>query len=115
MPTKSANAWPGLAITSAASGEPAPNTVGMSMAVFSRIVFAVATAPKLQPARVYGTHGAGAILPCSLIISGVVSVAPGAGSNSGDVQYAKDTPVRGLPAGVKYLKEFDTGWPMRSG
>src|ERR671937_1712017 len=73
MPTKSAKAWPGLVATSAASGEPAPKTVGMSIAVFSRIVFAVATAPKSQPARVYGTHGAGAILPFSLIISGVVS------------------------------------------
>jgi hypothetical protein len=46
----------------------------MSIAVFSRIVFAVATAPKSHPARVNGTHGAGAILPFSLIISGIVSL-----------------------------------------
>src|SRR5439155_21536772 len=46
----------------------------MSIAVFWRIVLAVATAPKSHPARVNGTHGAGAILPFSLIISGVVSV-----------------------------------------
>src|SRR5919202_1309775 len=91
IPTKSANACPGLDVTSAASGEPGPKTVGMSIAVFSRIVFAVATAPKSQPARVYGTHGAGAIFPCSLIISGVVSnggVFDGLGGvNSGAVQY----------------------------
>src|SRR5512140_2847597 len=101
MPTKSANAWAGFAATSAASGDPAPNTVGMSIAVFSRIVFAVATAPKLHPARVKGTHGAGAILPFSLIISGVVSVVLPAGSNSGAVQYANDTPVRVVPSVLK--------------
>src|SRR5207247_8984347 len=86
IPTKSANAWPGFAATSAASGDAGPNTVGMSIAVFSRTVFAVATAPTSQPARVYGTHGAGAILLFSLIISGVVSVVLPAGSNSGAVQ-----------------------------
>ena len=87
MPTKSANAWPGVAATSAASAEFGPKTVLTSIAVFSRIVLAVATAPKSQPARVYGTHGAGAILPFSLIISGMVSVWPaGAGSKSGAVQ-----------------------------
>jgi len=58
----------------------------MSIAVFSSIVFAVATAPKSHPARVNGTHGAGAILPFSLIISGVVSVVLPAGSKSGAVQ-----------------------------
>ena len=59
-----------------ASGEPGPNTVGMSMPVFSRTVLAVAIWPTSQPARVNGTHGAGAILPFSLIISGVRSVWP---------------------------------------
>src|SRR6266511_1892928 len=101
IPTKSAKAWAGFAMTSAASGEPAPNTVGMSIAVFSRIVFAVATAPKSQPARVNGTHGAGAILPFSLIISGVVSVVDPAGSKSGAVQYANETPVRVVPSVLK--------------
>ena len=52
MPTKSANACPGLAVTSAAWGELAPKTVGMSVAMFSSTVFAVATSPTLQPARV---------------------------------------------------------------
>ncbi len=32
------------------------------MPVFSRTVFAVATAPTSQPARVKGTHGAGAFV-----------------------------------------------------
>src|SRR5207244_13164945 len=86
MPTKSANAWAGFATTSAASGEAGPKTVGMSIAVFSRTVFAVATAPTSHPARVYGPHGAGAILPFSSIISGVVSVVLPAGSKSGAVQ-----------------------------
>src|SRR2546423_134375 len=101
MPTKSAKAWPGFAVTSAASGDAGPNTVGMSMAVFSRTVFAVATAPTSHPARVYGTHGAGATLPFSLIIVGVVSVVVPAGSKSGAVQYAKDTPVRVVPSVLK--------------
>src|SRR2546430_13668718 len=80
MPTKSAKACPGFDLTSAASSDPEPNTVGMSINVFSRIVFAVATAPKSHPARVNGTHGAGAILPFSLIISGVKSVVLPCGS-----------------------------------
>src|SRR5258708_22617092 len=101
MPTKSANPWAGLAATSAGSGDPGPNTVGISMDVFSRIVLAVATAPKSQPARVNGTHGAGAIFPFSLIISGVVSVVLPAGSKSGAVQYAKETPVRVVPSVLK--------------
>src|SRR5262245_29246357 len=119
MPTKSANDWvpaaPPSPATSSASSDPGPKTVGMSIAVFSRTVFAVAIAPTSQPARVYGTHGAGAILPCSLIISGVVSVVEPAGSNSGAVQYAKLTPVRVVPSVLKYQNEFETGWPIRSG
>src|SRR5205814_10067463 len=101
MPTKSAKACPGFDLTSAASSDPEPNTVGMSINVFSRIVFAVATAPKSHPTRVNGTHGAGAILPFSLIISGVVSVVEPAGSKSGAVQYANDTPVRVVPSVLK--------------
>src|SRR5882724_3001972 len=98
MPTKSAKPCGGFAATSAASSELGPNTIGMSIAVFSRIVLAVATAPKSQPARVNGTQGAGAILPFSLIISGVVSVLLPAGSKSGAVQYANETPVRIVPS-----------------
>ena len=76
----------------------------MSIAVFSSTVFAVPITPTSQPARVNGTHGAGAILPFSLIISGVISPSvarrPG-GSNSGAVQYANETPVRVVPSGLK--------------
>jgi hypothetical protein len=54
---------------------------------------------------VYGTHGAGAIFPCSLIISGVVSnggVFDGLGGvNSGAVQYANETPEFVVPSGLK--------------
>src|SRR5918911_4050658 len=63
IPTKSANACPGSDLTSAASGEVAPNTFGTSGPMFSSTVFAVATPPQLQPARVNGTHGAGALRP----------------------------------------------------
>src|SRR5438132_13666215 len=98
---------PYSALTWAASAEVGPKTVGMSIPVFSRMVLAVATEPTLHPARVYGTHGAGAIFPFSLIISCVKSVWPAggkggpAGSDSGAVQYAKDTPVRLVPVGCK--------------
>src|SRR6266702_2512664 len=56
-----------------ASGECAPNTCGTSGSVFSSSVFAPATVPKLQPALVYGTQGAGAILPFAPIMVGVWS------------------------------------------
>ena len=58
------------------SGELGPNTLGMSTPVFSSSTFAVATAPTLQPARVYGTQGAG------VFVSGVTgwdAVAGGTG------------------------------------
>src|SRR5262245_61023866 len=102
MPTKSAKACPGLAATSAASGEPAPNTVGMSMAVFSNTVLAAATIPTSQPARVNATQGAGAMRPSSLIISGVVSDGVEVlGSKRGAVQYANETPGLLVPSGLK--------------
>ena len=60
-------------------GELAPNTLVMSplapVPVFSSTVFAVATAPKLQPALVYGTHGAGAFCPVGVTMFGTVVVA----------------------------------------
>ena len=63
-----------LAATSAASGEVEPKTVGMSMFVFSSSMFAVETPPTLHPARVNGTHGAGAFLPWAVSMLKVVSV-----------------------------------------
>src|SRR5258708_17225973 len=62
-PTKSLLACPGLPAASIASAEPAPNTVVMSALVFSSSMFAMETAPTLHPARVKGTHGAGAFAP----------------------------------------------------
>ena len=55
------------------SGEFTPNTLGMSTAVFSSSAFATPTSPTLQPARVYGTQGAG------VFVSGVTGVAAVAG------------------------------------
>ena len=43
--------------------------------VFSRIVLAVLTAPKLQPARVNGTHGAGALWPSLVTMLNAESLA----------------------------------------
>src|SRR5262249_59649867 len=90
----------------------------MSMPVFSRTALAVETWPTSQPLRVNGTHGAGAILPFSLIISGVRSVCPAggnggpAGAERGAVQYADATPVRLEPVGGKYPKIFQTRRPI---
>src|SRR5207245_623675 len=79
-----------------------PGTVGMSVAMFSSTVFAVATWPTLQPARVYGTHGAGAFLPSAVSMLNLVSVgADVVGSKIGSVQYANETPRLVEPVGVK--------------
>ncbi len=102
IPTKSAKACLGFDTTSFASTEPTPNTVGISIAVFSRIVLAVATAPKLHPALVKGTQGAGAFFPEAVSMLNVVSVGVEVvGSKIGDVQYAKETPRLLVPFGLK--------------
>src|SRR6476620_12249147 len=71
-------------IASVAGGDGLPKTLVMSpfgpVPVFSRTVFAVATAPKSQPARVYGTHGAGAFLPSGVTMFGTVSALATTGS-----------------------------------
>src|SRR5207247_7311167 len=87
LPTKSATAWPGLLATSAASGDPAPKTVGMSVAMFSSTVLTEATWPTLQPALVNGTQGAGVFLPSAPRRLNLVSVGVGVvGSKTGSVQ-----------------------------
>ena len=59
-------------------------------------------APKSQPARVYGTHGAGACLPASVIMFGAVSEGVVVdGSKIPSVQYANETPVPVVPSGWK--------------
>ena len=88
MPTKSVKARFGFAWNSLYSGEGLPNTFGMSNELFSSTMLAVATAPTLQPARVNGTQGAGALLPSAVSMLYCVSVgeAGSDGSNSGSVQ-----------------------------
>ena len=65
-------------MASVAWGDGLPKTLVMSplgpVPVFSSTVFAVATAPKSQPARVYGTHGAGAFCPVGVTMFGTVGV-----------------------------------------
>src|SRR6266851_7738097 len=110
MPTKSLNAWqsivckwhPGSNETSLAWGDPAPKTVGMSVAMFSSTVFAVATWPTLHPARVKGTQGAGAFIPSAVSMLNLVSVGlEVVGSKIGSVQYANETPRFEVPFGLK--------------
>src|SRR5262249_16846640 len=118
----------GLAAVSAASEEPAPNTVGTSTVGFSSTMLAVEKLPTVHPARVNGTHGAGVI---SLVapgvagtlseytIEGAVSTVLGAGgfvlvAMIGDVQYVNDVAGSVEPSGLYVLYEFDTGWPWRS-
>jgi hypothetical protein len=45
----------------------------MSTPMFSSSMFAVPAAPRSQPARVYATHGAGAIFPPGVTIVGALS------------------------------------------
>src|SRR5215470_2582937 len=91
MPRKSAFAlsrWVG-SLASMPSGEVGPNTVLTSLGMLSNSMLAIEKAPTSHPARVNGTHGAGAVLPCSLIISGLPSPAAGEPPD-GAVQYAKE-------------------------
>src|SRR5258707_11931592 len=99
IPTKSLVAWLELLAASIASGEPGPNTVVMSAPVFSSSRLAMETAPTLHPARVNGTHGAGAFLPSCVSILKV-------GSETGltkSVQYVNDV-VNVEPSGDAGLK-----------
>src|SRR5262249_24174046 len=68
----------GAASAWACCGEGLPNTFVMSpvgpVPVFSSTMLAVAMAPTSQPARVNGTHGAGAFSPSGVIMFGTVGV-----------------------------------------
>ena len=90
MPTKSVCASCESAFASFHSGEPAPNTFVMSpeaaVEVFSSSMFAVPTPPTSQPARVNGTHGAGVVLPSSVIMFGSGSPI----ASTGSVQYLNE-------------------------
>src|SRR5215472_19215687 len=96
MPMKSANAFGEPELTSAASGELGPNTFATSPRP-SNAVLAVPMLPTLQPARVNGTQGAGALLPAPVsmlkVPSRVVSV-----------QYWKDDDDEVVPAVPVYSR-----------
>src|SRR5205085_10148350 len=75
------------------SGEPVPKASLMSpkgpKTMFSSSMFAVETPPKLHPARVNGTHGAGVVTPPSVTMFGCASRVPVASSTL-SVQYLKE-------------------------
>src|ERR1700730_4545035 len=72
MPMKSADALGECELTSWACGELVPYTLATSPRL-SNAVLAVPMLPTLQPARVNGTHGAGAFLPAAVSMFGVPS------------------------------------------
>src|SRR5712691_7417260 len=69
LPTKSVVS-PAAAATRTGVGPPVTKTAPL----FSRTAFAVATPPQSQPARVNGTHGAGAVAPLGEIMFWTVGV-----------------------------------------
>src|ERR1700730_13119256 len=100
IPSKSAIALVRLALASTAWGEVGPKTLLTSDVTFSSSILAIETAPKLQPARVKGTHGAGAFIPLAASMMGVVSVVVFRGS----VQYVNEDEKLSknlLPPGLK--------------
>src|SRR5262245_7424027 len=89
----------------------APNTFVMSpfgpMPVFSSTTFASATAPKSQPARVYGTHGAGVFFGSrrsgsvvTMFVSGSAGGFPVSSTRS--VQYVNEDDDAVDPFALKY-------------
>src|SRR5215471_7387749 len=101
----------------------APNTLVMSpfepVPVFSRTTFASATAPKSQPARVYGTQGAGVFLGMPLSGSTVTMFVSGSAggfpvSSTRSVQYLNEDDDAVDPSALKYRYEFETACPWRS-
>src|SRR5580704_3247605 len=113
MPSKSAAALLKLLLASARAAASTvgsfANTVLMSPLTFSSSMFAIETAPTLQPARVHGTHGAGAFFPSAVIMKNLGSVVVLTMS----VQYwneAANPSKNRLPGGVNHPKLFATGW-----
>src|SRR5262249_47187443 len=102
MPRKSAFALSRSAglFASMPSGEPAPNTVLTSAGMLSNSIFATEKPPTSQPARVNGTHGAGAVLPFSLSICGSPSP-PESDPPDGEVQYRNELLNTTDPSGRK--------------
>ena len=113
IPTKSVSAFARAAVPDGAaleatasfhSGEPAPNASVMSpnvpVPVFSSSMFASEIAPKSQPARVKGTHGAGVVFCASVTMFGSGSRVPVA-SSTRSVQYLKAVLNAGMPLAGK--------------
>jgi hypothetical protein len=97
-----------LVCASATSGDGLPNTLVMSplgpVPVFSSTTFASAVAPQSHPARVYGTHGAGAFfgVPLSpLTMTGVGSAGTADVSSTRSVQYLNDDDDAVVPSALK--------------
>src|SRR5580698_10430540 len=116
MPSKSVTALVELVLASFHCGEFAPKTVVMSpvapVLTFSSSMSAMPTAPKLQPARVYVTHGAGICEPSGCTRLGTVGV-PLAETVS--VQYWKVLGKLNAPVELVRTKLLLTVWPWRSG
>jgi hypothetical protein len=96
------------AVASFHSGELAPKTLVMSplgpVPVFSRTTLASATAPKSQPARVNGTHGAGALRgvpPSPVTMFGSRSAGGVPLSSTRSVQYLNDDADAVEPSALK--------------
>src|SRR5437016_1159731 len=90
MPTKSACARAGWFVASVSWSEGLPKTCATSpvanLFAFSSSILAVPTPPKSQPARVYGTQGAGVFFWPSVIMFGRVLST----GSTGFVQYLKE-------------------------
>src|SRR6266853_1327849 len=107
IPTKSAWAFAFVAAVLASfhSGDPAVNASVMSpkgpVPVFSSSMFAVETAPKLHPARVNGTQGAGVFFWPSVTMFGRRSRVDESTfeSSTRSVQYLNEVLKAGLFAG----------------
>src|SRR5215471_2484802 len=102
IPRKSAFALSRSAglLASIPSGEVAPKTVLTSAGMLSNSILATEKAPTSQPARVKGTHGAGAVLPFSLTICGLPSPAVSDPFDA-DVQYRNELLNPTEPSGRK--------------
>src|SRR3984893_16304650 len=108
MPTKSACALVRVAavLASIHAGLPLPKACVMSpngpVPVFSSSMLAVENPPKLQPARVYGTQGAGVFFGPSVtrVVTLITLFAFGLESSTRSVQYLNELLNAGAFAGV---------------
>jgi len=81
-------------LTAVSTALPGPKNVVISAGTLSNSILATEKPPTSQPARVNGTHGAGAVLPVSDSICGLPSPAIA-------VQYRNELVKPTLPSGLK--------------